>query len=136
MYSFCVPSIANLYLRWWAPLEPGKNRQPGMPEYTGEFLDGFGNKVTVWAVANPSPEENHDKLTTRAAGFGVVRFNKPQRTITIECWPRNVDVTDPRAEAVPRLAEDDPPARQLRPQGRGLSAHARRSAAWKTRWCR
>jgi hypothetical protein len=75
-------------------LEPGKNRQPGMPEETGEFLDGFGNKVTVWAVANPTPEENHDKLTTRAAGFGIVRFNKPNRTITMECWPRNVDITD------------------------------------------
>ena len=25
-YSLCVPSIANLYLRWWAPLTPGKNR--------------------------------------------------------------------------------------------------------------
>jgi len=101
MYSFCVPSIANLYLRWWAPLEPGKNRPPGMPEYTGRFLDGFSNKVTVWAVANPSPEENHDKLTTRAAGFGVVRFNKPKRTITIECWPRNVDVTDPASRQYP-----------------------------------
>jgi hypothetical protein len=93
MYSFCVPSIANLYLRWWAPLQPGQNRPPGMPEYTGQFLDGFANKMTVWAVANPSPEENHDKLTTRAAGFGVVRFHKPDRTMTIECWPRNVDIT-------------------------------------------
>jgi len=97
-WSFCVPSIANLYLRWWAPREPGKNRAPGMPEYCGEFLDGFANKITVWAVANPTPEENHDKLTTRAAGFGVVRFNKTRRTITMECWPRNVDVTDPRAK--------------------------------------
>jgi hypothetical protein len=101
MYSVCVPSIANLYLRWWAPLEPGKNRLPGMPEHTGEFLDGLGNKVTVWAVANPTPEENHDKLTTRAAGFGVVRFNKRDRTITMECWPRNVDVTDPQAKQYP-----------------------------------
>jgi len=92
-YSFCVPSIANLYLRWWAPLNPGKNRQPGLPEYTGQNVDGFDNKITVWAVANPSPEANHDKLTTRAAGFGLVRFNKPQRTITMECWPRNVDLT-------------------------------------------
>ena len=100
-YSLCVPSIANLYLRWWAPLEPGKNRQPGMPEYTGQHTDGFGNKLTVWAVANPSPEENHDKLTTRAAGFGVVRFNKPDRTITMECWPRNVDVADPQARQYP-----------------------------------
>jgi hypothetical protein len=101
MYSLCVPSIANLYLRWWAPLEPGGNRQPGMPEYTGQFLDGLGNKVTVWAVANPSPEANHDKLTTRAAGFGVARFNKRDRTITLECWPRNCDVTDPDARQYP-----------------------------------
>ena len=96
-YSFCVPSIANLYLRWWAPLTPGRNRQPA-PEYTGRNVDGFGNKITVWAVANPSPEANHDKLTTRAAGFGIVRFNKPQRTIRMECWPRNVDVTAPDAK--------------------------------------
>ncbi len=100
-YSFCVPSIANLYLRWWAPLQPGKNRRPEMPDYTGENVDGFGNKLTVWAVANPSPEANHDKLTTRAAGFGLVRFYKPRRTITMECWPRNVDVTDPAAKPYP-----------------------------------
>jgi phosphodiesterase/alkaline phosphatase D-like protein len=96
-YSFCVPSIANLYLRWWAPLEEGKNREPWMPEHLGEFKDGLGNKVTMLAVANPSPEENHDKLTTRAAGFGLVKFNKPTREITMECWPRNVDIRDHRS---------------------------------------
>jgi phosphodiesterase/alkaline phosphatase D-like protein len=100
-YSLCVPSIANLYLRWWVPLEPGKNREPGAPEYTGEFLDGLGNKLTMLAVANPDPEENHDKLTTRAAGFGIVKFNKKTREITMECWPRNVDITDPRTEQYP-----------------------------------
>jgi hypothetical protein len=101
VYSFCVPSIANLYLRWWAPLEPGRNRQPGMPDYLGQHLDGFGNKVTMLAVANPTPEANHDKLTTRAAGFGLVRFKKPDRTITVECWPRNTDITDPQAKPYP-----------------------------------
>ncbi len=115
-WSLCVPSIANLYLRWWAPQEPGKNRQPGMPEYTGEFVDGLGNKVTVWAVANPSPEENHDKLTTRAAGFGVARFNKKDRTITFECWPRNCDVSDPATkqyEGWPKtIKQEDNYARQ------------------------
>ena len=101
-YSFCVPSIANLYLRWWRPLEPGKNREPGAPEHTGQFLDGFGNKVTCLAVANPSPEANGgQKLTTRAAGFGVVKFNKKTREITIECWPRNVDITSPNARQYP-----------------------------------
>ena len=97
-YSLCVPSIANLYLRWWAPLEPGKNRAPGMPEHCGEFLDGFGNKITMVACANPTPEENHDKLTTRAAGFGVARFNRKTRNVTLECWPRNADVSDPKTK--------------------------------------
>jgi phosphodiesterase/alkaline phosphatase D-like protein len=100
-YSFCVPSIANLYLRWWAPLQPGKNREPGAPEYTGEFLDGFANKITVLAVANPSPEENQDKLTTRAAGIGIVKFNKKTREITMECWPRNVDIMNPHSKQYP-----------------------------------
>ncbi len=100
-YSLCVPSIANLYLRWWAPLQPGKNREPAAPEYTGEFLDGLGNKITMLAVANPTPEENNDKLTTRAAGFGVVKFNKKTREITLECWPRNVDISDPQAKQYP-----------------------------------
>ncbi len=99
--SLCVPSIANLYLRWWSPLEPGKNREPGTPEHTGEFLDGLGNKLTILAVANPAPKENHDKLTTRAAGFGVVTFNKKTREIEAQCWPRNVDISDPNTEQYP-----------------------------------
>jgi len=82
-------------------LQPGKNREPGAPEYTGEFLDGLGNKITMLAVANPTPEENNDKLTTRAAGFGVVKFNTKTREITLECWPRNVDISDPRAKQYP-----------------------------------
>jgi len=94
-YSFCVPSIANLYLRWWLPLKPGRNRVDGYPEYTGEFLDGFANKVTVWAASNPSMKPNRDKLTTRAAGFGVIKFNRKKREITLQCWPRNTDVTGP-----------------------------------------
>jgi hypothetical protein len=101
VYSVCVPSIANLYLRWWVPLEPGKDREQDAPEYLGEFLDGLGNKINMLAVANPSPERNHDPLTTRAAGFGVVKFNKKTREITIECWPRNVDMTDRNCEQYP-----------------------------------
>jgi len=100
-YSLCAPSIANLYLRWWDPPAPGKNRAPGMPEYCGEFLDGFGNKITMLACANPSQRENHDRLTTRAAGFGVAKFNRKTRKITFECWPRNVDVTDPKTKQYP-----------------------------------
>lgn len=101
IWSFCVPSIANLYLRWWEPLEPGANREPGSPEYTGDLLDGFGNKVTNFAAANPEKSPAGDLLNTRAAGFGFVRLNTKSRQITMECWPRNVDVTDPSAKQYP-----------------------------------
>ena len=101
MYSFCVPSIANLYLRWWQPLEPGKNLKPGQDPILGDHVDGFNNKVTAIAVANPTPEKSGDKLTTRAAGFGVVRIDKKTRDLTCICWPRNVDVSDENAKPYP-----------------------------------
>ena len=101
IYSFCVPSIANLYLRWWKPLEPGKNRQAGDDPILGDHLDGFNNKVTAIAVANPSPEKGGDRLPTRAAGFGVTRINKKTRDVTFTCWPRNVDVTAKDAKPYP-----------------------------------
>ncbi|MGY8643705.1 MAG: hypothetical protein ACKVJU_21755 [Verrucomicrobiales bacterium] len=102
IWSFCVPSIANLYLRWWEPLEAGPNREEGAPEYTGDHLDGFANKVTNYAAANPEKKPaGGDVLNTRSAGFGIVRFNTKTREIRMECWPRNVDVTDPEAKQYP-----------------------------------
>lgn len=95
IWSFCVPSIANLYLRWWEPLKPGANRETGAPDYTGDHLDGFANKVTNYAAANPEKKPAGKLLNTRSAGFGVVRLNTKKREITMECWPRNVDITDP-----------------------------------------
>lgn len=95
IWSFCVPSIANLYLRWWEPLQAGANREPGAPGYTGDHLDGFANKVTNYAAANPEKEPAGNLLNTRAAGWGIVRFNTKTREIKMECWPRHVDVTGP-----------------------------------------
>ena len=98
IWSFCVPSIANLYLRWWEPLSPGENREQGAPGYTGDHLDGFDNKVTNYAAANPQKKPAGNLLNTRSAGFGVVRLNTKTREITMECWPRNVDITSPETK--------------------------------------
>ena len=96
IYSFCVPSIVNYYGRWWWPLEDPLNHDPKSPlPFTGRFYDGLGNKLTMHAYANPT-KENYN-----AAGYGLVRFDKPTRRITIECWPRHVDVTAPDAKQVP-----------------------------------
>lgn len=103
-YSFAVPAVANFWVRWWDPKEPGKNRKKGAPYYTGEFLDGFNNKITVDAIANPdfkSNMESGDRLNTRAAGYGIIRYNKPKREVTFECWGRNVDMTNPKSIQYP-----------------------------------
>jgi hypothetical protein len=94
---FCVPSIANLWPRWWQPNnQTGQNAEPDGQENTGDFLDGFGNKMTIYAHTNPKPSNREPaELHDRMPGFGIVRFNKETRDITIECWPRMVDVTDP-----------------------------------------
>ncbi len=95
-YSFCVPSIVNYYGRWWWPLEKPELHDPASPlPFTGRFYDGLGNKLTMHAYANPTKENNN------AAGHGIVRFKKSDRTITMECWPRHTDVTAPDAEQYP-----------------------------------
>lgn len=98
-YAFCVPSVSNIWPRRWYPSTPGENRIEGSPKYTGDFRDGFGNKITVLAVSNPvftglEPSNLYD----RATGYGIIRFNKNSRDITIECWPRFVDPSDPDAK--------------------------------------
>lgn len=95
-WAFCVPSIVNYYARWFWPLEEPLAHDPASPlPWTGRYYDGFGNKMTVHAYANPTPD-NHN-----AAGYGLVRFNKRTREITMECWPRHVDVSSPDARQFP-----------------------------------
>jgi len=94
-FALCVPSIGNCWPRRWFPPQPGSNHKPGMSRYTGDYKDGFGNKMTVQAVSNPvvsghEPSTLHD----RAPGYGIVKFDRYQRTIKIECWPRYADPTD------------------------------------------
>lgn len=90
-WSICVPSIANYFPRSWKPLVPGKNRAPGMAEHLGEFEDGWGNKVTMHAVANPGESSGHEPaaLHDRMPGYGIVRFNQTTRNIEMANWPRH-----------------------------------------------
>ena len=98
-FALCVPSIANMWPRRWFPPMPGGNRKPGSPKYTGDYLDGFGNHMTVYAVANPIISGYKPiNLYARAPGYGIVKFNRNQRTITIECWPRWQDPSKPDAK--------------------------------------
>ena len=88
-FAFCVPSISNVWPRRWYPSTPGANQKTGAPRYTGNYHDGFGNKMTVHAVSNPVYTGlEPSRLYDRATGYGIVRFNKAERKIKIQCWPR------------------------------------------------
>jgi phosphodiesterase/alkaline phosphatase D-like protein len=101
-FGFCVPSIANVWPRRWYPAQSGQNRKEGAPRYTGQFRDGFGNRVQVFAVSNPVVSGREPSaLYDRAPGYGIVRFDRQTRDIEIECWPRWVDPTLPDAQQYP-----------------------------------
>jgi hypothetical protein len=87
-WAFIVPALVNnYYSRWWWPEDekPGKNANDKLP-WTGQYLDGFHNKITMHAYVNP---ENPSK----GGGYGFIRFNKADNKVTFECWPRDVDLT-------------------------------------------
>ena len=102
VYALCAPAISNLFPRRWFPPRDGANREPGMARNLGEFLDGFGNRITVHAVANPfqfgiAPAALHE----RACGFSVAEFERKTRRITLTNWPRWADLTKPNPQPYP-----------------------------------
>jgi alkaline phosphatase D len=91
-YALCVPSVANFWPRRWYPAEPGGRRDSQRPRYTGDYEDGFGNKLTVFAVSNPSRNDHEPTaLHNRAPGYGIARFNRVTRTVSLAAWPRWAD---------------------------------------------
>jgi arylsulfatase A-like enzyme len=88
-YSFTSPALVNtIYGRWWHPLEEQAGGNPVRKSplsWTGDYLDGLGNKISMLAYANPG---DIDDERQRGDGYAIVRFNKKKRTATFECWPR------------------------------------------------
>lgn len=97
--AFAGPAVNVGYPRWWEPTEKVNGRKPGQG-ITGDFTDHFGHPMTVLAVKNgparPSTEVIQN-LIEKTSGFGLVRFDKTKRTITIECWPFGSDFGKPDA---------------------------------------
>lgn len=89
-WAFVVPAIVNdYYSRWWWPENekagPHPNKNTTLP-WTGDYLDGFHNKISMMAYVNPESD-------SKGGGYGLIRFKKKQKEVTFECWPRYVDVT-------------------------------------------
>ena len=88
-YGFTNPAIINtIYGRWWHPEDEkaGANPIPNSPlPWTGDFLDGLGNKITMHAYANPEDRSDEKK---RSDGYGIVRLNKKTGHTVFECYDR------------------------------------------------
>ncbi|MBI3681169.1 MAG: alkaline phosphatase D family protein [Acidobacteria bacterium] len=101
-WMICTPAVSNIFPRRWYPPEEGRNRPPERPRYCGEFLDGFGNKVTVHAVANPQQfGARPAALHNRAPGYGMIELDRATRKITLANWPRWVDASQSGARPYP-----------------------------------
>ncbi|MCH5374942.1 MAG: metallophosphoesterase, partial [Planctomycetes bacterium] len=111
-YAFTNPAIINSYYgRWWWPEDekPGADPIPGSPlPWTGDYLDGLYNRITMMAYANPAfdtikqmAQNQRNPEADLGDGYGLVRFDKKSRTITFECWPRYADLDQGDAAQYP-----------------------------------
>lgn len=100
-YVLSSPAVANTWPRRWFP-DPADRRPGGAlpedaPGFTGRYFDGFGNRMTVLAVANPRmtgrpPARLHD----RVPGYAIARVRRTANAsaeVRFEAWPRWVDPT-------------------------------------------
>lgn len=93
-WSQCSPAISNVYTRYWNPNYPPLTGQPLEQPFSGNYEDGFHNKLTIHAVANPvenpKPGEFPEpmELHRKATGYNIIRFDKARRTMRLETWPR------------------------------------------------
>jgi hypothetical protein len=98
-WAICTPAVSNIFPRRWYPPQPGRKPNPHSPRNTGEFLDGFGNKVTVHTVFNPQQiDPAPNPLLDRSPGYGIIEFERASRKTTLAVWPRREDPSRPGAK--------------------------------------
>jgi len=99
VFGFTAPAAANAYARAYHPSFKGNyyKTTPPLPEqYLGRRLDGFKNKVTFHAVANPNTDpkgpyhlNKQANLGYQVPGFGIIDYDTNKRTITFNSHPRS-----------------------------------------------
>ena len=94
-FAFAGPALNNMWpRRWWPPLENGLNEKMAFVNKAnmGNFYDGFGNRMTVRAVANPRKTGKQPAIVyDRSTGYGIVTIDNKSRILHTECWPRDID---------------------------------------------
>ena len=99
-FTFTGPALNNIWpRRWWPPVSSQEPPLDSDRRYTGDFFDGFGNRVTVHAAANPRASGLEPSIIRdRVTGYGIVTFDKQKESIRIECWPRHINPSSGRGQ--------------------------------------
>ncbi len=94
-FAFTPPAVANTWPRRWMPAKAGGDPWEGAPRYAGDFEDGFGNLMTVYAVTNPEDRGLEPRrLFDLSPGYGIVDVDPGDGALLLEAWPRWADPTD------------------------------------------
>lgn len=81
-FAFTAPDLSfNLNQKRNLTLQKNK------VENKGQYEDGFGNEVTIHAIANQENVLAEESNT----GYGIIKINPQSKDITMECWPRSAD---------------------------------------------
>ena len=106
--GFMVPGTSNGFPRAWWPEQPGEDRIPDAPEWTGRYRDGLGNRITVLAAANPERGSNTDEgqrglnaeeiAHIKGSGHGTLLLDRQAQTATFEIWRHAFDAANPRPD--------------------------------------
>ena len=98
--QFVAPALGTEWQRWFEA-EPATGGT-GSP-HTGDWVDAFGNRMTVRAVANPRvsfadyraayPGESQvlGDRDLKSEGYGIVKVDKGGARYVLECWPWQAD---------------------------------------------
>ncbi|MCM4173342.1 twin-arginine translocation pathway signal protein [Arenibacter sp. TNZ] len=101
-YAFAGPALNNIWPRRFWPEVKSEEHTYENPAYVGDHEDGFGNKISVHAIGNPFNTGIEPAIVhNRATGYGLVTFNKRERTITTACWPRYANPMSNKNEQFP-----------------------------------
>ncbi|MFL6049402.1 MAG: alkaline phosphatase D family protein, partial [Gaiellales bacterium] len=100
--QFTAPAAGSAFQRWF---EPPALLHPEATPHTGDFTDAFGNKMHVFAIANPrvtfkafraaypGTQQHLGDPALKRDGYGLLRIDKTNKRYIIECWPSAVDPT-------------------------------------------
>jgi len=105
-WSFCTPAVCSCYQRWWNPDRlnmPHTDRPAHNLPDTGQYTDGLGNLLYVYAAGNPAGNgagaaNRYQWSDQRAGGFAVVILDRDKRTYTCQCYHFLADLDHPKAD--------------------------------------